>query len=588
MITNSIKHILAAGLVCCGMAPALTSCSDSYMEEVNTDETKASQIAPSAQLTTALLQTYGDFGLMDTYRSYITGFTQHFAGGWNVTNYAGSVHADDDQMRLVWDQFYSVGIKNIVDAIANSEDMPNTNAALRIHRVLMMSILTDIYGDLPCKDAGLGFISGVGTPSYDRQEDIYNFFFDELATCVAQLGTGSDRIGGDVTSLKGDPAAWRRYANSLRLRFAMRISEVNPAKAQQEFEKALADNGGYIRTAADDAYIIYTDGSFTLYDGSRDLDFRVNALGEILYGQDPTSPTFVSSTLFNILNNSGDPRLYRICRHYLNTKRAETKPDREWNVDVTDEVLDYLQRTGDTEHPNNPGAAWYNDWVNAPANSEIPTLDNLVRLYPEAGFDGSNYPARMMRPFLSIDFEMPDRPGTLINSAEIEFLLAEAKLNGWNVGGTVEDHFRAGVKASIRWMNDHYLQAADKVSDAETETFIDALVANELAANAKEAINTQAWILHMMNPSEAWANLRRSDYPTLQDRTQLAKFDGFTYDDNNLQTPTRLRYPILENQYNSKNYNEAIQRIGSVNEKGEYVDDWHKRLWWDVADIHVQ
>lgn len=588
MITNSIKHILAAGLVCCGMAPALTSCSDSYMEEVNTDETKASQIAPSAQLTTALLQTYGDFGLMDTYRSYITGFTQHFAGGWNVTNYAGSVHADDDQMRLVWDQFYSVGIKNIVDAIANSEDMPNTNAALRIHRVLMMSILTDIYGDLPCKDAGLGFISGVGTPSYDRQEDIYNFFFDELATCVAQLGTGSDRIGGDVTSLKGDPAAWRRYANSLRLRFAMRISEVNPAKAQQEFEKALADNGGYIRTAADDAYIIYTDGSFTLYDGSRDLDFRVNALGEILYGQDPTSPTFVSSTLFNILNDSGDPRLYRICRHYLNTKRAETKPDREWNVDVTDEVLDYLQRTGDTEHPNNPGAAWYNDWVNAPANSEIPTLDNLVRLYPEAGFDGSNYPARMMRPFLSIDFEMPDRPGTLINSAEIEFLLAEAKLNGWNVGGTVEDHFRAGVKASIRWMNDHYLQAADKVSDAETETFIDALVANELASNAKEAINTQAWILHMMNPSEAWANLRRSDYPTLQDRTQLAKFDGFTYDDNNLQTPTRLRYPILENQYNSKNYNEAIQRIGSVNEKGEYVDDWHKRLWWDVADIHVQ
>lgn len=588
MITKSVKHIIAAGLVCCGMAPALTSCSDSYMEEVNTDETKASQIAPSAQLTTALLQTYGDFGLMDTYRSYITGFTQHFAGGWNVTNYAGSVHADDDQMRLVWDQFYSVGIKNIVDAIANSEDMPNTNAALRIHRVLMMSILTDIYGDLPCKDAGLGFISGVGTPSYDRQEDIYNFFFDELGTCVAQLGTGSDRIGGDVTSLKGDPAAWRRYANSLRLRFAMRISEVNPAKAQQEFEKALADNGGYIRTAADDAYIIYTDGSFTLYDGSRDLDFRVNALGEILYGQDPTSPTFVSSTLFNILNNSGDPRLYRICRHYLNTKRAETKPDREWNVDVTDEVLDYLQRTGDTEHPNNPGAAWYNDWVNAPANSEIPTLDNLVRLYPEAGFDGSNYPARMMRPFLSIDFEMPDRPGTLINSAEIEFLLAEAKLNGWNVGGTVEDHFRAGVKASIRWMNDHYLQAADKVSDAETETFIDALVANELASNAKEAINTQAWILHMMNPSEAWANLRRSDYPTLQDRTKLAKFDGFTYDDNNLQTPTRLRYPILENQYNSKNYNEAIQRIGSVNEKGEYVDDWHKRLWWDVADIHVQ
>ena len=565
-----------------------TSCSDSYFEEVNTDDSKASSIAPSAQLTTALLQTYGDFGLMDTYRSYITGFTQHFAGGWNVTNYAGSVHADDDQMRLIWYKYYAVAIKNLVDAINNSEDKPNINAALRIHRVYLMSVLTDTYGELPCKQAGLAYIKGITTPEYESQEDIYNFFFDELAACANQLATGTDLIGGDVTSLSGDAAAWRKYANSLRLRFAMRISGVNPTKAQQEFEKALADEGGYIQSAADDAYIIYTDGPFTLYEGSRDLDFRVNALGEILYGQDPTSPTFVCSTFFNIMNDSNDPRLYRICRHYLNTKRAETKPDREWNVDVTDEVVAYIKKIGDVEQPNNPGAAWYNDWVNAPANSDIPTLDKLVKLYPDAGFDGSNFPARMMRPFLSIDFEMPDRPGALINSAEVEFLLAEAKLNGWNVTGTVEDHFNAGVKASMQWLNTHYLQADKKISDAEINTFV-ASQAAALTANAKEAINTQAWILHMMNPAEAWANLRRSDYPVLMDRTKLAKFEkDFTYDDVNLQTPTRLRYPILENDYNSKNYNAAIERIGTLNDKGKYVDDWHHRLWWDVADINVK
>ena len=565
-----------------------TSCSDSYFEEVNTDDSKASSIAPSAQLTTALLQTYGDFGLMDTYRSYITGFTQHFAGGWNVTNYAGSVHADDDQMRLIWDKYYAVAIKNLVDAINNSEDKPNINAALRIHRVYLMSVLTDTYGELPCKQAGLAYIKGITTPEYESQEDIYNFFFDELAACANQLATGTDLIGGDVTSLSGDAAAWRKYANSLRLRFAMRISGVNPTKAQQEFEKALADEGGYIQSAADDAYVIYTDGPFTLYEGSRDLDFRVNALGEILYGQDPTSPTFVCSTFFNIMNDSNDPRLYRICRHYLNTKRAETKPDREWNVDVTDEVVAYIKKIGDVEQPNNPGAAWYNDWVNAPANSDIPTLDKLVKLYPDAGFDGSNFPARMMRPFLSIDFEMPDRPGALITSAEVEFLLAEAKLNGWNVTGTVEDHFNAGVKASMQWLNTHYLQADKKISDAEINTFV-ASQATALAANAKEAINTQAWILHMMNPAEAWANLRRSDYPVLMDRTKLAKFEkDFTYDDVNLQTPTRLRYPILENDYNSKNYNAAIERIGTLNDKGKYVDDWHHRLWWDVADINVK
>ena len=576
------KFLLAPLFFTFLFSTTLTSCSDSYMEDLNTDKTKATQIAPSAQLTTALLQTYGDFGLMDTYRSYITGFTQHFAGAWNVTNYAGCVHAQDDQMRLVWDQLYNVAIKNIVDAIANSENLPNTNAALRIHRVYLMSVLTDIYGDLPCMDAGLGFISGISNPKYDKQEDIYNFFFDELEKCVAQLGTGTDVIGGDVTSLSGSAAAWKKYANTLRLRYAMRISEVNPVKAQQEFEKALTADGGYITSAADDAYIIYTDGPFTLYDGSRDLDFRVNALGEILYGQDPTSPTMVSSTFYNILHDNGDPRLYRICRHYLNTKRTDVKPDREWNVDVTDEVVAYLNRVEGGEVPCNPGAAWYSDWVNAPANADIPTLERLVNQYPDAGFDKNNYNARMLRPMLSIDFEMPDRPGALITSAEVELLLAEAKLKGWNVSGDVESHFRAGVKAAMEWLNDHYLQNADKIPAADADTYINNLIAKGvLTTNAKEAINTQAWILHMMNPSEAWANLRRSDYPVIMDRTKLKTYADFTYDDENLSTPNRLRYPVLENQYNSANYQEAVSRLGGR-------DDWHKRLWWDVADVNVK
>ena len=578
MTTKYFKNTLAAFVVGCGLL-ATTACSDSYMEEVNTDDSKASYIEPSAQFTTALLQTYGDFGLMDTYRSYITGFTQHFAGGWNVSNYAGAVHAQDDQMRLVWDQFYSVAIKNMVDAIANSEDKPNTNAALRIHRVYLMSVLTDIYGDIPCTEAGQGFVKGISNPKYETQEEIYNFFFDELAACVAQLGTGNDRIGGDVTSMSGDVDAWKRYANSLRLRYAMRISDVNPTKAQAEFEKALAADGGYIQSAADDAYIIYTDGPFTLYDGSRDLDFRVNALGEILYGQDPSSPTFVCSTFFDIMKNSNDPRLYRICRHYINTKRAETKPDREWNVDVTEEVIAYLNKTGEATACV-PGAAWWSDWVNAPGNSEIPTLEKLVNAYPEVGFDQNNFNARMLRPFLSIDFEMPDRPGTLINYAEVEFLLAEAKDKNWNVPGTVKEHFDNGVKASLEWLNTHYLQAENKISATEIETFVTSQAA-ALAANAKEAINTQAWILHMMNPVEAWANLRRSDYPVLTDRTTLPVRSDFPTDDDNLQTPTRLRYPILENQYNSANYQEALSRMGGK-------DDWHKRLWWDLHDINVK
>ena len=568
-------------LVCLLTAGAIFSaCSKEYMQGLNTDTSKVESLDPNMQLTTALLQTYGDFSLMDTYRSYITGFTQHFAGGWNVTNYAGSVYAFDDQMRLLWDRYYSVSIKNLADAIANSTDKPNLNAALRIHYVYLMSILTDTYGDVPCIEAGKGYLEGISTPKYDKQEDIYDFFFEELAACVKQLGTGSDRLTGDVTSLAGSTDAWKRYANSLRLRYAMRISDVAPEKAQQEFEAALIAEGGYISTASQDAYVVYIDGPFTLYDGAAELDFRVNALGEILYGQDPTSPTFVSSTFYNMMKDNNDPRLYRICRHYINTKRSETKPDAEWNVDVTDEVLAYYEKIGDTVHPCNPGAAWYNDWINAPADNEIPTLEKLVAQDPSAGFNGNNFNARMLRPFLSIDFEQPYCPGFLMSSAEVRFLLAEAADKGWTVAGSVEENFKAGVADAMAIINKHYVSDDNKIADAEITAYVDAAAAG-LAVNAKEAINTQAWILHCMNPSEAWANLRRSDYPEIADRTKLSQFDGFIYDDPDMSTPVRLKYPVLESKYNSENYSDAISRLGGK-------DDWHARLWWDTADINVK
>ncbi len=581
-----IKNIINACLVCSGIAVALTSCSDSYMEGINTDDTKTTTIDPNAQLTTCLLQTYGDFGLMDTYRSYVTGFTQHFAGGWNVSYYGGSVHAFDDQMRLVWDQYYSIAIKNLRDAIAHTDDRPNLNAVLRIHKVYLMSVLTDTYGDVPCLSINNSLEEGPSTPVYDKQEDIYNFFFDELKACVSQLGTGKDNITGDVTNYGGDIAKWKKYANSLRLRFAMRISDVNPTKAQTEFEAAASDAAGVISVAEDDAFIRYTNGPFTLYDGARDYDFRVNALGEILYGQDPTSPTFVCSTFFDYMKSMDDPRLYSICRHYNNVKRSEIKPDKEGNVDLTNEVIAYLKKQGQEEAPCKPGAAWWNNWINGPSNlADVPTLARLVELYPEVGYEKNNFPARMMRPALSIDFCQPDRPGILFTSAEADFLMAEALSKGWSVTGTADDHFKAGIKASIQLLNKHYLTDEALISQTDIDAYVTKVMATSplaTAASAREAINLQAWMLHMMNPAEAWANLRRADYPVLADRTKLDQFvSDFTYDDKNLQTPVRLCYPILEEKYNKANYQDALSRMGGK-------DDWHKRMWWDVSDINVK
>lgn len=579
-MNNLIKKYIGKGSLMMAFAfmttgVAMTSCSDDTLSNINTDKTKVSNLDPNAQLTTALLQTYGDFSLMDTYRNYITGFTQHFAGGWNVTNYAGSNFAEDDISRRIWDRYYEISIKNLVDAIHKSEDKPNLNAALRIHRVYLTAVLADIYGDVPASEAGLGYIAGISTPKYDTVEELYNWFFEELTACEALLGTGTDNISGDVTSMGGDVAQWKKYANALRMRYAMRISDVNPQKAQDEFEKAVA--AGAISSAADDVYIKYADSPYTYYDGANDYDFRTNALSEILYGQDATSPTFVSSTLFYQMQRTADPRLYRICRHYYNIKRSQVKPDKEENIDLTDEVLAYFERTQTGEEPCNPGAAWYSDWMNVPATSELPTLQKKADIDANT-YDNSDFRARAMRPHLNIDFEMPNTPGDLMSYAEVEFLLAEAKTKGWNVSGDAESHYEAGVRASMQLLNNHYL-TSNKISDDEINAFI---AHNPLGENPKETINTQAWILHIMNPSEAWANMRRSDYPAILDRTRLGIFtNGFTYTDADMTMPNRLRYPELEAQYNSANYKAAIERMGGT-------DNWHSKLYWDKNNINVQ
>lgn len=190
----------------------------------------------------------------------------------------------------------------------------------------------------------------------------------------------------------------------------------------------------------------------------------------------------------------------------------------------------------------------------------------------------------MMRPFLSINFEKPNAPGIFITSAEVNFLLAEAASKGWEVAGDVQSLFEAGVRASIAILNDQYLPAKNRIAEELIGDFITGL--NETydltdAEQAREAINTQAWILHMTNPNEAWANLRRADYPVLVDRTKLPKFlSDFTYDDD-IKTPVRLRYPKLEEKYNAKSLQAAKERMGGS-------DNWHTRVWWDKNDINVK
>src|SRR5574344_2242085 len=226
------KLYITAALVASAMT--FTSCSDDYMTSLNTDPSKAATIDPNAQLTTGELQVYCDIAMMETVRSYLYAFNQQLMGCWNTTNYGGHHTQDNSEMSRIWLSFYPNAIKNITDAenrTREDAEKTNINSVLRIYKVYLMSLITDIYGDVPYSEAGLGFIDSKFTPKYDTQEEIYNNFFTELTDAASKLDASKDRVAGDLI-FKGDMSKWKRLANSLRLRYAMRISNANPTKAQ--------------------------------------------------------------------------------------------------------------------------------------------------------------------------------------------------------------------------------------------------------------------------------------------------------------------------------------------------------------------
>lgn len=554
------KYITIITMAC---ALFFASCSDEYMENMNTDPSKAATIDPNAQLTTAQLQTYGDLSMMEIYRNYHYAFTQQLMGCWNTTNYGGRHTLDNNEMSRIWTSFYTQSLKNIIDAqyrTAEDAEKVNINSVLRIYRVYLMSIITDTYGDAPFSKAGLGFLEGKFNPKYDKQEDIYNAFFLELEDAVNKIDPTKDKVTGDLI-YAGDVTKWQQLANSLRLRFAMRISNVNPTKAQTEFENALAANGGVITDASSDALIKYMTIAFS-FGQEAYSDYRGNSLSQLLFGNDPANnPSYLCSTFFNQLYNSGDPRTFKISRCYYDGLMSATSPDNR--VDITQEMIE----KGIAFSPRDPGAYSWEPW---PTGYDSDICAELAVNNPSV----TATMAREVEPKLANNFLKSDNPGVVMTSAEVKFLMAEATVKKWNVGSALaEDLYKQGVRAAMDFLTDNY--GCTATTDAEFDAFIQDKGAFGHTDNQKlEAINTQAWILHFTNPAECWANVRRSGYPKLK---SPAEYGFGQYLTGGTEIPVRLCYPVLESSYNKKSYNEAIERMGGT-------DNWHSLLWWDTEN----
>ncbi len=297
------------------MSVALTSCTDKF-EELNTNpngvtDRQVNSIIDVNDLILTNLQTgqrniyifnpswqyqvqqnlnadmyCGYMMSPNPYLSNSNNMTYALVAGWNET--AFNVGYDNAMKPLTV----------VEDSTRNKPDRRDTHALAKILKVEALHRISDIYG--PIIYTKYMKPNADGSVDYDTQEAAYNAFFEDLKIAIEIL---TDLSGQEPSATfksadlvyGGNYAKWLKFANTLRLRLAIRISDVAPEKARAEGEAALANSGGLLDSNADNFLVDIETAVHPLNVINNDWgDLRLGApIGAIMTGyDDPRLPYY--------------------------------------------------------------------------------------------------------------------------------------------------------------------------------------------------------------------------------------------------------------------------------------------------------
>ena len=436
----------------------LASCEfDKGFEEMNVNPNSAAQVGVATKITK--LQTDISGSRYENWRNsmiYNSTIVQHHAeNNW----WAGDTYnRNDDWSFAQWNQAYGGMVKGVQDIIAQLESEGDSGTHMgmaRIMRVFIFHRVTDLYGDCPYSEAGQGYISGILTPKYDAQQDIYMDMLKELEEAVAQI-SGDGALGAADVMFGGSAAHWKAFGNSMMLRLAMRLTAADAATAQAWAVKAI---GAGTMTSNDHiASVKHGDGS----------SGRKNGHGEVF---DVDQGSRISTSFMSRMN--GDPRKTRL-----------------------------FMRAGD----KNQDAA------------NLIGMKNGLKNDPYTDLDGNAIPAAgdtTVYAMAATELQSITAPMVFQTYAEVEFLKAEAAIRGW-ISTSDKDHYEAGVTAAMKMLEGIYGTAP--IADADIAAFLagdGAYKAGGSVAERWEQVMDQYFIATYLNEYEAYANWRRSGFPNI-------------------------------------------------------------------------
>lgn len=268
----------------------LTGCTDNF-DEINSNPNAPEVVSAnllSSTVTSEITRTLTQEGYSDG-----NSITQLMA----KNNFSGFAQFDWGDQGM-WNFFYGIlpEIDDILE-ISRAEGTQNSTyegIALTL-RALVFANLTDLYGNVPYSKALSGQSEGIFTPAYDSQEMVYQGVLQDLADADAAFSQNQAISGstGDVI-YNGNPSKWRKLANSLRLRYLLRISKQVDVSAEMQ---AVVSAGNYISSNADNAVLTYS--------GTTNTDSWPESTGRI-GGFDEKS---LATTALEYFNTFNDPRL---------------------------------------------------------------------------------------------------------------------------------------------------------------------------------------------------------------------------------------------------------------------------------------
>ena len=293
-----MKRFLTTLSILAGLAVLLTV-SGCDLSEVNEDPNEPTEVNTASVFTNTMTD------LTDTYwGTFNSGrFGIIYAQYWSQNFYT-----DESQYRFrpgipndIWQESYtSLNDLETIKELNRAGDgysaygSPNNQiAAAMILQVWTWQNLTDIFGPVPFEEALQG--SENFTPGYAMQKDIYPKLVDSLDVAIGLIEPSADGPTGDVM-FEGDMEKWARFANSLKMRVGMRMSEVNETEAREAVTSALTSTYGPMQSNGDNATFQF-DGSSPHWN-----PFYVN------FEIDDRDDWFVSQNLTSLMNQYDDPR----------------------------------------------------------------------------------------------------------------------------------------------------------------------------------------------------------------------------------------------------------------------------------------